>query len=112
MEATELKGAFVVEVGVRQAWPFLGFAWPDRETEGRLYIDTAFRIDGEELADGDPARAATALLALNSCNVTGVAVNDDAELTVRFDPPENNVLVVSGTGASFTTHDVWWLGSP
>jgi hypothetical protein len=110
MEANDLQGAFVVEVGVRQAWPFLTFAWPDQDAEYRLYIDTTFRVDDHDLADGDPERAASALLALNNTNVTEVVVGDDAELTLRFDSPVGGVLVVAGTTADFTTGDIWWLG--
>ncbi len=42
-----LRGQFVVEVGVRLAWPFLTFcddALPS-PNETRLYIDTIFRVE-------------------------------------------------------------------
>jgi hypothetical protein len=111
MDANDLQGAFVVEAGVRQVWPFLTFAWPDRDGECRLYIDTTFRVDDQDLADGDPERAASALLALSNENVTAVVVGDDGELTLRFDSSPRRVLVVAGTSADFTRVDIWWLGS-
>ncbi|MEJ7786518.1 MAG: hypothetical protein WKF96_17080 [Solirubrobacteraceae bacterium] len=110
MEANDLQGAFVVEVGVRQAWPFLTFAWPDRDAECRLYIDTTFRVDDQDLADGDPGRAVSALLALSNEYVTEVVVGDNAELTLRFESSPRLVLVVAGTSADFTTGAIWWLG--
>lgn len=109
MNASDLRGASVVEVGVRQAWPFLTFAWPDRDEECRLYIDTVFRLDGEDLADGDSERAAAALLPLSSGNVTEVVLGDDAGLTLHVETPARRVLAVAGTPAAFTTHDIWWL---
>lgn len=56
-DALALRGCFVTEVGVRQAWPFLTFCDSNLNPaqERRLYIDTAFRID-----DGQPTNAGDA----------------------------------------------------
>jgi hypothetical protein len=113
IEPEALVGWFLVEVGVRQAWPFLTLSDTGSGDEVRLYIDTEFRLTpgGAELTDGDAERATAALLDLNNRTVTAVERGDDAELVLRFDGDER-ALVVSGTAASFTTHDVWWLGKP
>jgi hypothetical protein len=115
MEPEKLERWFVVEVGVRQAWPFLTFCDPDGagDTEVRLYIDTEFRLEpgGRHFSDGDSERATVALLDLNNGTVTGVERHDDCGLVVRFDG-NDPTLSVSGTGAAFTTQDVWWLAGP
>ena len=111
MEAKELCGAFIVEVGVRQAWPFLTFAWPDRDSECRLYIGTTFRVDPKKHSDGGAERGASALWSLSNGTVTEVVVAGDGELTLSVDASAQRVLIVAGTPADFTTHDIWWFGS-
>jgi hypothetical protein len=105
LDPETLEGRFVVEVGVRQAWPFLTFSDPHSETaaEIRLYIDTEFRLE-----PGSHARATTALIDLHNMTVTDVEVQDDGGLVLRFDG-DNRGLLVSGTAAHFTTQDTWWL---
>ena len=55
-EVEPLRGQFVVEVGLRQAWPFLTLCdnapTPPRET--RVYIGTTFHVDSspQTFADG------------------------------------------------------------
>jgi len=109
-EVFELRGCFVTEVGVRQAWPFLTFCdnGSDPTQERRLYIDTTFRVNDEPLNDGDAKRAITALLSLNNLTVTAVDVSASHTLTLTFDDG-HDVLIVAGGAAVFTTHDVWWL---
>ena len=109
-----LRGCFVTEIGVRQAWPFLTFCdnRTDPTHERRLYIDTAFRInDGQPLTDGDAERATIALLSLNGLTVTAADVSASHALTLTFNGGDD-VLSVAGEAAAFTTHDVWWLTSP
>lgn len=107
-EPRELVGTFVVEVGERQAWPFITFCdyatTPPREV--RLYIDTGFSLDGEPEwpAANDPA--VIKLLPVNSLAVTAVELNG-AELSLTFE--NDTLLVVSGAAAAWTTGDVWWL---
>jgi hypothetical protein len=107
-----LQGQFVVEVGVRQAWPFVTFCAsdPSETSEIRLYIGTTFRLDTGRRAfeDGDAERAAGVLLELNNRTVTDVQTSEANELLLSFDGGER-ALVIAGTAASFTTHDVWWL---
>lgn len=108
-----LQDQFVVEVGIRQAWPFVTFcdSDPSATSEIRLYIDTTFRLEPgrKGFEDGDAERAARELLDLNNRTVTDVQTSEANELLLSFDGGER-VLVIAGTAASFTTHDVWWLG--
>jgi hypothetical protein len=111
-EVEALRGQFVIEVGVRQAWPFLTFCdnrpTPPRET--RLYIDTAFRVDSSEptFADGDVDAAAVRLLELSDRTVTDVRVGSGNELWLVFDDGQA-ALDIEGMPREFTTHDIWWL---
>jgi hypothetical protein len=110
-EVEALRAQFVVEVGVRQAWPFLTLCdnahTPPRET--RLYIGTTFRVGSSPLtfADGDPEPAVAKLLELNNRTVTAVAVGADKELRVVFDGGQST-LVVDAVPRDFTG-DIWWL---
>jgi hypothetical protein len=108
----KLRGRFVVEIGARQAWPFITLCdtTSTPATEVRLYIDTAFRLDPGLLVydDGDTHRAVGGLLDLNNRTVTDVETSEANDLTVRFDDGER-ILRIAGTGASFTTQDIWWL---
>lgn len=108
-----LRGQFVVEVGVRQAWPFLTLCdnGETPSTETRLYIDTRFHVgDGPTLfGDGDPDSALVALAELNNRTVTDVALGDGNELIVRFDYGERTLHVAS-EASPHTTGDIWWLG--
>lgn len=98
-DPTHPVGTFVVEVGRRQAWPFLTFCNNDLTppVETRLYIDTDWTVSGGGLDD------------LMMLSVSGVARGDGAELSVTF--TDGQVLTISGQPNAETTHDVWWLGS-
>jgi hypothetical protein len=112
-EVEALRTQFVVEVGVRQAWPFLTFCdnahTPPRET--RLYIDTTFRVGSSPrtFAEGDPEAAVAELLELNNRSVTAVAVDANGELRLVFDGGQS-ILVVDAAPQAFTGGDAWWLG--
>ena len=105
----ELVGTFIVEVGERQAWPFVTFC--DNDTtpsrEARLYIDTEFTVNGSNDVSLEGDSSAARLFALNCLGVTAVEVNG-AELSIALD--DGNQLVVSGVASAWTTGDVWWLG--
>jgi hypothetical protein len=113
-EVDALRGQFVVEVGVRQAWPFLTFCdnklTPPLET--RLYIHTTFHVGtgATVFGDGDPDAALAALLELNNRTVTDASVGDASELRLTFD--HGAVLSVDSEPSAFTSHDIWWLGKP
>ncbi|MEU1426487.1 hypothetical protein ABZ412_05355 [Nocardia sp. NPDC005746] len=112
-----LRERFAVEIGIRQAWPYVTFA-DHRDgaspLEVRLYIDSGFTvISGPAVlvpADEDDEKLRLLRLAevLNR-TVHDVTVDDDGSLMVSFD--DNVCLRVSGHSQSWTTHDVWWLGS-
>lgn len=53
------------------------------------------------LPEGEPTRLGV--------TVTSASVDTDTNLTVTFDG--RVCLRVSGRGAPWTTHDVWWLGA-
>ncbi len=105
----DLKGRFVVEVGLRQAWPFLTLCdpRPAYAHEVRLFIDTTFQItsDRTEYHRDDPNAL---LFDLNGLTVTSVEVGSDQGLVLGFDDG-GQTLSIDGTSADFTTADVWWL---
>jgi hypothetical protein len=108
-EPQELVGTFVVEIGERQAWPFLTFcdngATPSREA--RLYIDTGFTLNGALAWSAADEPAVVELLPLNNLAVVAVDVHG-TELSLTFS--DDTHMVVSGVAAWWTTGDVWWLG--
>ncbi len=101
-----LVGCHVVEVGLRQAWPFVNFAHP-AGAEYRLYLDTVFSLEPDFSQVGDDEhRRLRALARILMDTVSAAEVSSDGRLTLDFDGVR---LVVSGTSAGFTTHDIWWL---
>lgn len=115
--ADVLPGRFVVEIGIRQTWPYLTFADnSDAATvpEIRLYIDSTFNITPvpAELGAGDEDDEKLWLLCLAevlNLTVQDVIVEGDATLVVNFH--DDVRLNVSGRAAPWTTHDVWWLAA-
>ncbi|MGY2010751.1 hypothetical protein ACW9HC_27540 [Nocardia gipuzkoensis] len=112
-----LRERFVVEIGIRQAWPYLTFA-DNRDgafpQEVRLYIDSSFTVmpDPAVLGSGEEDDEKLRLLRLAevlNLTVHDVTVDDDGSLMVSFH--DNVRLRVSGHSPLWTTHDVWWLGS-
>jgi hypothetical protein len=118
LDPSSLVDYFATEIGIRQAWPFITFAASiESQTpqEIRLYIDSTSEVTPPaafvlEADPDDPAAALPALLKILNLTVVGVQVDANADLAITFDG--GIVLLVSGTPASWTTHDVWWLGSP
>ncbi|MDB4873446.1 MAG: hypothetical protein JWL97_4450 [Gemmatimonadales bacterium] len=115
LDAAALAGCFVVEIGVRQAWPFLTFASNVADAdpaEIRLYIDSTFSVLPAPPGSGDGSEDETRLWLLRlevllNETVTDVLVEADASLVVIF--REDLRLRVSGHGAPWTTHEVWRL---
>ena len=107
-EPQELVGSFVVEVGERQAWPFMTFCdnEPTPSREIRLYIDTELTLNGSRVWSSPEDSVAVHLLSLNNLAVIAVDVKA-AELSLTFDG--GNLLVVAGVAAAWTTGDLWWL---
>lgn len=105
----ELVGTFVIEIGERQAWPFMTFcdnnATPS--LEARLYIDSAFTLNDVPAWSSGTESAVPNLLVLNHLEVVRVEVNG-AELSLTFS--DDTRMGVSGIAAAWTTGDVWSLG--
>ncbi|MDA0180113.1 hypothetical protein OJ997_07380 [Solirubrobacter phytolaccae] len=114
MQLEALVGQFVVEIGVRQVWPFLGFCdnRPTPSTEVRFYFDAPFSTSEPDwwLTEGDPDAGLPHLLELNGMTVTAVERAEDRSLTIVFDDGDAR-LTVSGEPTAHTTGDVWWFGS-
>lgn len=106
---SDLVGCFVVEVGERQAWPFVTFcdnrATPPREA--RLYIDTLVQVESPDSAAVPDGPVLVQLLALNNLSVTGIE-QTSGSIVVAFD--NGSRLRVSGEAEKWTTGDVWWFG--
>ncbi|HMR95775.1 MAG TPA: hypothetical protein PKE05_09560 [Microthrixaceae bacterium] len=102
----ELIGCFVVEVGERQAWPFLTFVdtRPTPAMEARLYLDCEFTVDQVRVAPR--SRGATPLLVLNMLAVTAVT-RDSTAMVVAFG--DEHELRISNEADELTTGDVWWM---
>lgn len=102
-----LVGRHVVEVGMRQAWPFLTLADPVTGREVRIYVDASVRVspDVVPLRQDDNGL----LLALDRVNMLTVdsarAVEGALELTL-----EDHVVWIDGQENELTTHTCWWVG--
>lgn len=109
MDVEELVGAFVVEVGVRQAWPFLGFCDNRgvQSEESRLTLDTSWSIGDEHGAELDSQRWLLAADALNGLTVSQVTVESDGALHLGF--ADGPVLRVSAETSAESTGVPWWL---
>lgn len=105
-DPTSLVGCHVVEVGVRQAWPFLTFADPTSGTELRLFIDAPVRVtpDGVPLRQDDE-RVLSALERVSMLTVDEVTTSD-GHLLLRL---EDQLVWISGTGNELTTGEAWRL---
>ena len=107
-EPTRLLGWHVVEIGMRQAWPFLTFADPQSGRESRLYIDSPISVTpGWHELDQDDAAILPALASVNMATVVGARVSGGA-LELTFDQV---VLRVEGQANRLTTHSPWWFGN-
>ncbi|MEV5571808.1 hypothetical protein AB0L06_17295 [Spirillospora sp. NPDC052269] len=122
IQPASLVGYHVVEIGLRQAWPFVTLA-PGDETadetaefgEVRLYIDSAFTVrpsppDTGTGAEDDERLWLLRLAEVLYLTVDSVSVATDASLSMRF--AGDITLEVSGQGAPWTIAEVWWLGRP
>jgi hypothetical protein len=81
VDLDQLAGSFVVEIGLRQAWPFLGLRdnRPSPAQEIRLYINATWSIETASLTTGsdDDITWLTAALAFNGETIDDVRVDDD-----------------------------------
>ena len=105
-DAQSLAGSFVVEVGQRQAWPFVTFCdnTPTPPVETRLYLDAPFVVSpGPQ--DQSPLDT---LAQINNLAVADVHVMNDGGLTVVFEGGLR--LMASGQATADTAGEPWWLG--
>jgi hypothetical protein len=117
LDVANLRGYFVVEIGMRQAWPFVAFASNDADAdpaEARLYIDSSFTVAPAPSGSGNGSEDEVALWLLRlepllSAKVRDVHVEPDGTLEMLF--VGDTRLCISGTAAAWTTHDVWWLAT-
>jgi hypothetical protein len=112
MDLDQIAGSFVVEVGFRQAWPFLGLCdnRPTPAQETRLYIDASWTIEAATAVSGgadDDKAWLTAAVALNGRTIDNVRVDDDG--TLRLITDCGFALVVSGEPEPYTVGEVWRL---
>ena len=104
-------GVFVVEAGIRQAWPFLTFNDPANDSEYRMYIDTDLRVlpSYAEWTDQDDDRTLVALANLVMAGLARASEDSDGALRIEFDDAAPSVLIIRPQGNSKTTHDLWWM---
>ncbi|MEV6175158.1 hypothetical protein AB0L99_44055 [Streptomyces sp. NPDC051954] len=108
---------FVMEIGIRQAWPFVTFANNQEGAdlaEVRLYIDGAFTVEsaGSPLDGAEHDDIQLWLLRLAkvlNLTVEEAVMREDTTLFLRFDG--DLCLQISGSPATWTTADVWWFGT-
>jgi hypothetical protein len=111
VDPDELAGCVVVEVGKRQAWPFITFAdcggAPSREA--RLYLDSLWQVrppSGSSGALPDSADACR-LLDLNSLTVERAQVSEAGDLKLCF--ADGSSVTVSGAATADTAGEPWWF---
>ncbi|GIG23795.1 hypothetical protein [Cellulomonas denverensis] len=110
LDVSLLAGLAVIEVGCRQAWPFLALIDQRGEREVRLYFDTDMRVEGEG-GGGFSQEDAGLLAALGkvlNCAIERAHIAASGDLRVDFS--DGYVLEASGQGNSATTVAPWWFG--
>lgn len=110
VDAIKLVGMFVIEVGTRQAWPFIGFCDDTgfKAREFRLFLDAPWAV-GDTSGDADAHETwMVSALEINNRTVSNVLVDADSDLRIDlFNAPS---LTVSGEPTASTVGEPWWLG--
>lgn len=99
----DFAGCSVVEVGVRQAWPFITVYDPNTDREARLYIDTPFTVNGVEATHDDEWT-----VPLLEVTMLGIVAIDRPGEALRILFNDQSELVLSGEGSAHTAGEVWW----
>lgn len=110
MDVANLEGCFVVEVGVRQAWPFIVFCDNSQalSAETRLYIDAKWSVNETTGSpESDHGKWLTSAVKLNNCTITNVLL--DADHNLRIDTDYGDSLTVSGEPTPTTGGEPWWF---
>ena len=108
MRVDALVGTWVVEVGIRQAWPFLVVADASSGAEVRLYLDAPWTLGASSHDATEDTAWLVAAAGPNGQNVVEAQHESDGSLIVTTG--EGVSLTVSGRAASYTTGEPWWLG--
>lgn len=110
LDSGDLPGTFVVEVGIRQSWPFVGFC-DNRFAESlelRLYLNTTWRL-GEIRSDDVPATQwLTIADRINGLTVDTASVDAHGSLRLGFHDGPSLTLAEQ---ARPTGEEAWWLSS-
>lgn len=103
-----MRGAYVIEAGVRDAWPFLTLRNATTTSERRLYIDTDAHLEsaGERWLSQEDPELVRQLTSLVTLSVSAASVERDS-LRLAFASGES--LVIAGAGNGKTTQAMWWL---
>lgn len=115
MSMENLPGKLVVEVGERQAWPFITFldTESDPEREVRLYLDTDWQIATPEGARAPHAKAPDNplpdLALINNRYVMTATKHADVSVDIVFD--NDLTLRISGDGTETTAGEPWWFST-
>lgn len=108
-ELRSVIGWHVVEVGRRQAWPFIGFAHPERDEEVRLYVDCSIAVlPGARHLRQHDTETLIALDDLNGLTVEDVREGPTGVMSVVLGA---SVLELSNAPNELTSHNVWWLAT-
>jgi hypothetical protein len=101
-------GWHVVEVGLHQAWPFVGLADPESGREVRIYIDATFSVRPGWVSLGQEDDGVFAALAsLVGTTIQPAEVQGDALVLDLGD----SSFMVAGEANAKTTHSPWWIGA-
>ncbi|GAA0562811.1 hypothetical protein GCM10009546_26310 [Actinomadura livida] len=101
-----------MEVGERQAWPFLTFAHPGHDPETRLYIDAEITVAPSPRLPNDldsHLNVLVTLSGLNGATVASATIDQNNALILTFDDQPRTRLTVSGQPTEATTGEPWWL---
>jgi hypothetical protein len=106
IDGLNLVGWDVLEVGLRQAWPFVTLASPGEREERRLFIDTDFVVTGSGRGE-IRGSALTRLEPLVALLVRDVR-RGSTGLSFSFD--DGTSLTIADEPNAETNGDIWWLG--
>lgn len=108
MRVEALAATFVVEVGIRQSWPFLVVADASSGAEVRLYLDATWSLGDSSHEASEDTAWLVAAAELNGKNIVDARQGSDGALTLMTS--EGARLTVSGQAAHYTVGEPWWLG--
>ena len=107
LDLGDLPGSFVVELGERQAWYFIGFCdnRPARSREARLYLDADWRLAPDQA--GADAPELVRLAGVNGLTITEARCLEDGALCLTF--ADGVTFTVSGQANWDTVGEPWWF---